>query len=177
MEAVVRKITGWDYLHDGWQGTYEVGPQGATLLSHVQLSPEEKDAAIREMAARGVRQAFLCAGGPAVWAFDAQGGDIWSRAEAVAWSRGRELIVNGKAIAIGDIAEVVSFLDVDDLGWRGVRVTLRDGESLTVLEERDETALLDPTYNYNNASIDGAWADFLAIDLAKWLGAPHRKER
>ncbi len=177
MEAAVRKITGWDYMHDGWQGTYEVGPQGASLMSYVQLSPEEKDASIREMTARGVRQAFLCAGGPAVWSFDAQGGDIWSREHEVACSRGRNLILRGRTIAANDIVEIVSFLDGEDLGYRGVRMTLRAGEKVTVLEERDETAQLDPTYNYDNALIDGAWADFLAIDLAKWLGVSHRSER
>ena len=177
MEAAVRKITGWDYMHEGWQGVYEVGPQGANLISHVQLSPAEKAVSIQEMTARGVRQAFLCAGGPAVWSFDDQGGDIWSREQEIACSRGQELMLRGRAIATIDIVDVVSFLDADDLGYRGVRLTLRNGESVSILAERDETAQLDPTYNVDNARIDGAWAGFLGIDLANWLEVPHRDDR
>ena len=166
----------WDCADKAWQGICEFGPHGARVISERKNVPLSSVVDRRENSAKDRRTATMCGIGPAIWCLDG-GCDIWSDAALCAHAQDGKLLLRGHSVAVTSIVEVVSFLDSANLGRRGVRVNVENGATLLVIEEVDPSAQMDPTYNWDNALIDGAWADFLAIDLAKWLGVPHRKER
>ncbi len=151
-----------DCLRDGWVGVCEVGPGGARIVKQgASLEP--------------VRNGFVCGHGPATWTLDG-GFQVWSENAIVAISTSDGFNLGGLDVKSLEVAEVVSFIEDEDLGHRGVFLILKTGDRVRVLEEHDDTAQLDPTYNMDNARIDGAWARFLGRDLATWLGVPHRTE-
>lgn len=111
-------------------------------------------------------------GGAALWAFDERG-DVWAPTAWVARGPKSNWLVGGRVIANVAIAAVHSFYDRDDFGHRGVRLHLRDGSQVVVVEEFDSASKQDPTYNWDNLVVDGAWASELGRAASTWLGVPH----
>ncbi len=163
----------WDYLRDDWSGVCEVGPHGIKLVSHTMTTPVARDVTIRKNAATGTSQGFFCTGYRAVWMFDDANFCIWTRTCAIAYTENGTLIFGEHRVLRADVQEVVSFINLDDHGHRGVKLTMKTGTIFTVVEEHDEMSDLEPTYNYNDALNDGFWTQFLGIDLATWFGVGH----
>lgn len=75
---------------------------------------------------------------------------------------------------VEQVTEVYAYCDAKDRACRGVALTLRDCEltdALIIVEERDITAHLDPTYNHDNLVMDSARTSGLGRLLADWLQA------
>jgi hypothetical protein len=164
----------WDYLRDDWSGVFEVGPHGIRPVSQATTTPVARDAAIRDNATTGTRQGFFCTGYRAVWMFDDANFCIWTRDREIAYSDKGALIVGELRVLREEVNEVLSFINPDDHGHRGVKLKMKTGDVFTIVEEHDEMAELEPTYNYNDALNDGFWTRFLGVDLAKWFGVGHR---
>ena len=68
---------------------------------------------------------------------------------------------------------MVSFLDLHEWSYRGVRVEPHDGFWHTIAYEDDSIARFDPTYGIDNLIMDAAWATHLGRDLARRFGVEH----
>jgi hypothetical protein len=129
-----------------------------------------------DLETRGVRQGATNGVCPFTWSIDGRF-TVWSLTDTVVDSDDQSISMqSGDVVARADVACVISFLDPASLGHRGVKVVTHAGDELVVAEEEDPAAELDPTYGVDNVMIDAAWATFLGLDLAVWLGVPHEDE-
>ncbi len=143
------------------------------VMASAEMTKAERERHAAQLAGNGVRQGATCGAAPFYWSKDGAF-TVWSLTDTVVTSSGDTLqVAGGESVAKADAAGVVSFLDRASLGHRGVRVVTRRGETITIAEEEDPAAQLDPTYGIDNVQIDGAWAAFMGRDLAAWLGVPH----
>lgn len=147
-----------------------------SVIASADMSQGDREQWSAMLAAKGVRQGATSGVAPFCWSKEGAF-TVWSLTDAVVTSSGDTIEVAGGArIRKGDVARVWTFLDPASRGHRGVRVVTRAGEPVTIVEEHDPVARLDPTYGMDNVSIDAAWATFLGRDLAAWLGVPHADE-
>jgi hypothetical protein len=168
----------WDHVSDDpeWLGIYAAASGRMQLLAHTRVPTAQKDATTADLRRRGVRIGATCGASPFLWSKD-RGFTVWSLSAVVADGAGPELkLGDGRVVRVADAARVVSFLDEDSLGHRGVKVELKDGSHVVVVEEDHPAYQLDPTYSMDNVMIDAAWATYLGRDLASWLDVPHRDE-
>ena len=147
-----------------------------TEMAATEMSEAELAAWRDDLRGRGVRQGATSGVCPFTWSVDVRF-TVWSLTETVVDTDGDTIVtLSGYAVARDDAAGVVSFLDPASLGHRGVKLITRAGAELIVAEEEDPAAELDPTYGIDNVQIDAAWATFMGLDLAAWLGVPHTDE-
>ncbi|MEZ4226084.1 MAG: pentapeptide repeat-containing protein [Polyangiaceae bacterium] len=144
------------------------------------MSSERRSELEKVFDARGIRTGASDLPGPFVWSSD-HDFTVWSLTRPVAGviARGHAEFIEvagGERMRRTDAARVVSFLDDDSLGHRGVNLVAQDGTILTIAEEHAMAAQLDPTYGIDHVMVEGAWATFLGRDLAAWLGVPHTDE-
>jgi hypothetical protein len=164
-------VAAWDTaaLDEAWLGLYTVGTAGAHLLAWERMETAQR-AVVTERLRSRVRIGATYGSAPFVWVADAEGFAVWALEGLVCFGSDGKLTLPNGVVAVKTVQTVGTFVSEDDLGHRGVQVTLRDGTRLLVAEEQDPAARLDPTYNQDNASVDGGWTHFLAQDLAAWLG-------
>ncbi len=162
----------WDHAGDETLVLYAIADGRLDRLATQQMSKAERASLGADLAQRGIRVGATDGPSQFVWSKDG-GFTIWSLTGVVVDGRDGALVVGDQTIARGDVARVVSFLDRDSLGHRGVKVALRAGGETVVVDEEDPAAQLDPTYGMDNVMIDAAWATYLGRDLAAWLGVPH----
>jgi hypothetical protein len=144
-----------------------------TIMASADMSKADRERWSSELTRKGVRQGATSGVAPFYWSADGEL-TVWSLTDTVVTSSGDTIKTAGGArIRKADAASVHTFLDGDSLGHRGVRVVTKGGAEITVAEEEDPAAQLDPTYGMDNVSIDAAWATFMGRDLAAWLGVPH----
>lgn len=165
----------WDYASEPqeWMGIYSVGSTGARLLAWERMDRDQRDTMTEQIRSR-VRVGATCGPASFVWVADAAGFALWSLERAECSSSEGVLALPDGAVPVEVVRAVISFVDEDDLGHRGVQVKLTDGSRRVVVEEHDPTAKLDPTYNRDNLLVDGSWTTYLGRDLAAWLGVPYR---
>ncbi len=145
------------------------------IMAAGEMSRPEAETWMATLRGRGVRQGATSGVAPYTWSNDGAF-TVWSLVETVVDTHdGAIETAAGSRLARADAVRVVSFVDEDSLGHRGVKVITRDGEVL-IAEEDDPAAELDPAYGFDNVLIDGAWAVDLGRDLATWLGVPHVDE-
>jgi hypothetical protein len=175
-EHSTASLTVWDTSDSGssWLGEYQVGPHGAHLVEHESMHPTHANERRLEMQRAGQRLGTTV-GGFAIWTLG-ETGEIWTKDAFPAsgprtnWRIGRTRLDASGANA------VIAFMNRQDYGHRGVKLRLRSGRELMIVEERDTAAQFDPSYNLDNALIDGAWAVALGCDLAAWLGIKYEEE-
>jgi hypothetical protein len=144
-----------------------------TVMASKEMSKAERETWSAQLRAKGVRQGSTSGVAPFYWSADGAF-TVWSLTDTVVTSSGDTLkTAAGARIRKADAARVWTFLDPDSLGHRGVRVVTRSGAPITIAEEEDPAAQLDPTYGMDNVQIDAARTTFMGRDLAAWLGAPH----
>lgn len=144
-----------------------------TMMAAADMSKAEREQWAAQLRAKRVRQGATSGVAPFYWSTDGEL-TVWSLTDTVVASTGDTIKTAGGArIRKADAARVWTFLDPDSLGHRGVRVVTKSGAPITIAEEEDPAAQLDPTYGMDNVQIDGAWATFLGRDVAVWLGVPH----
>lgn len=144
-----------------------------TIMASADMSKADRARWSAELTKKGVRQGATSGVAPFYWSADGAF-TVWSLTDTVVTSSGDTIKTAGGArVRKADVARVWTFLDQDSLGHRGVRAVTRSGAPITIAEEEDPAAQLDPTYGMDNVQIDGAWATFMGRDLAAWLGAPH----
>jgi hypothetical protein len=144
-----------------------------TIMSSRDMSKADRERWTHQLRDKGVRQGATSGVAPFYWSNDGAF-TVWSLTDTVVTSSGDTLKTAGGArILKGDVGRVWTFLDPDSLGHRGVRVVTTSGAAITVAEEEDPAAQLDPTYGMDNVQIDAAWTTFMGRDLAAWLGVPH----
>jgi hypothetical protein len=142
------------------------------VLAAADLSKAERKAWEGRLIERRVRVGATAGASPFTWSFQ-RGFTVWSLTGTVVFVRDRVLRTEaGARIRPDDVERVVAFLDGASLGHRGVKVVTKSGAEITIAEEDDPAARLDPTYGMANVQIDAAWVTYMARDLAEWLGAP-----
>jgi hypothetical protein len=168
-------LAAWDHAGDETLVIYAIADGRLDRLAVQTMNQDERAAHSEELARRGVRVGATDGPSQFVWTKD---GDftIWSLTGVVACGRDGVITAGDREVARGDVSRVISFLDRDSLGHRGVKVLTRAGGDVVVVEEEDPAAALDPTYGMDNVMIDAAWATYLGRDLAAWLGVPHVDE-
>lgn len=172
-------LAAWDLnpANVGWLGEYVVGPSGARLGKHQQVSDAQRGAVLDELAMRRVAVGATYQGGPATWSLaDAAHGGVWSKTGQKLVGNRSELTLGFRKVAGRDVTAVESFVDADNLGHRGVRLLLGGQSEIVVIEQHDAAAQAKPGYSRANAALDGAWASALGRDLAAWLDVPHQDE-
>lgn len=159
-----------------WIGVYAVGTHGASLIAS-RTFPGTASAKYRQLLRRfGLRVGSKYLGHEYVWAVDELGCCVWSDTDIRMSGTGLELSLPSGNVHTSDIRGVVSFVD-DDYIRRGVRVDLVGGKEAVLVEEHDDIAEMDPTYNYDNFLLsDAHWVSKLGRDFAAWLHVPHRNE-
>jgi hypothetical protein len=80
--------------------------------------------------------------------------------------------VGARLVARDDVADVATFVD-ESRCHRGVRLDLRDGSTVIVVEERDDTPELEPTYGRDMLLFDTHWAGMLGSRLATFLAVEY----
>jgi hypothetical protein len=144
-----------------------------TVMASAEMSKAERQARAERLRERGVRQGATSGVAPFYWSNDGRF-TVWSLTETPVDSSAETIkTAKGARVRKADVARVWTFLDQESLGHRGVRVVTKSGAAITIAEEEDPAAQLDPTYGMDNVSIDAAWATFMGRDLAAWLGVPH----
>ncbi|MCY1004356.1 tetratricopeptide repeat protein [Nannocystis pusilla] len=170
------KLAAWDTSRPGEAvfAIFAVSSAGARLLAQGEAA--DRDATAAASRRRGLRIGACHGGHEFVWVADELGCVVWSRA-AVRLDLTRVLLrFAGDEVALRDVRAVVSFV-ADDWVRRGVRIERIGGEPVVALDEHDEVARLDPTYNYDDFSMsDAGWTSSFGRDLAAWLGVPHRDD-
>jgi hypothetical protein len=175
LEQTPEAVAAWhDEGATSWLGIYRVSVSGASLIAHEKMPISERAVMERRLRARGVR--IGSTDGEYVWTLGERGFQLWTGDRQVTESGADELVFSGQKIVRKNVEAVVSFVDRNDPGHRGVFVTVMDGPAALVVEEHDPAAEADPAYNLNNAFLDGAWSLQLAADLGAWLGVPVRRE-
>lgn len=161
------RVAAWDMNSDdhGMLRVYAVGPDGAKLLAEQEVAADAREDVVEDARAKGARIGATHSWVRLVWAFDERGAAIWSN----------DRLVTDRVPTEG-VARVVTFFDESDWGHRGVKCELVGGDEVTVVEEHDPCAALDPTYGRDKLSIDLEWAFYLGRDLAMWLAVPHYDE-
>ncbi len=148
-------------------------------LAASTMSSAQRQDRTAELARRGIRIGASDMPGPFVWSTD-RNLSVWSLIPpvgVVAEGHADRIKASGGAqVRRADVERVVSFLDDDSLGHRGVKVVTRSGVEIVIVEEDAVAARLDPTYGIDHVMVEGAWATFLGRDLAAWLGVPHTDE-
>ncbi|MCY0991032.1 tetratricopeptide repeat protein [Nannocystis sp. ILAH1] len=170
------KLVAWDASRPGEAAfaVFAVSPAGARLLAQGEAA--DKDATAAAWRRRGLRIGAWYCGHEFVWVADELGCVVWSRAAVRLDLTRVQLRFAGEELALGDVQTVASFV-ADDWVRRGVRLERSGGEPVVALDEHDEVAQLDPTYNYDNFLLsDAGWASCFGRDLAAWLGVPHRDD-
>jgi hypothetical protein len=172
------KLAAWDASRPGEAGwaIFSVSAAGARCLAQVELTGD-REATAAAWRRRGLRAGAWYCGHTFVWVADQRGCVVWSRESIVLELTRSSLQLAGSRVRPHEVQAVVSFV-ADDWIHRGVRLELNTGaDDVIVLDEYDEIARLDPTYNYDNWLMsDGAWVSCFGRDLAAWLGAPHRDD-
>ncbi|MGE0323301.1 MAG: hypothetical protein AB7S68_13405 [Polyangiaceae bacterium] len=144
-----------------------------TVMASKDLSKAERERWSAELRGKGVRQGATSGAAPFYWSNDGTF-TVWALTDTVVTSISDTIKTAGGArIHKADVAQVWTFLDAESLGHRGVRAVIRSGAPITIAEEEDPAAQLDPTYGLDNVQIDAAWATFMGRDLAAWLGVQH----
>jgi hypothetical protein len=142
------------------------------VLAAADMSKAERKAWEAKLVERKVRVGATAGVSPFTWSFQ-RGFTVWSLTDTVVDVRDGVLRTEaGARIRPADVARVVAFLDDESLGHRGVKVVTNSGAEISIAEEEDPAAQLDPTYGMDNVQIDAAWVTYMARDLAEWLGVP-----
>ncbi|MFY0533482.1 hypothetical protein [Nannocystis pusilla] len=153
---------------------FAVSSAGARLLA--QCEAADRDATAAAWRRRGLRIGAWYGGHEYVWVADELGCVVWSRAAVRLDLTRVHLRFAGDEVALRDVQTVVSFV-ADDWVRRGVLLERSGGEPVVALDEHDEVARLDPTYNYDDFLLsDAGWVSCFGRDLAAWLGVPHRDD-
>ena len=160
-------VAAWDDRDDSRRrpAIFTVGAQGAALLTETAVDPTMHQEITNRLLDRGLRIGHTYGDHEFVWAFDGRGETVWS-AKGIVW----------KGPPTTSVERVITFLDPQDRGRRGVRLAVRGGADVTVVEERDETATLDPFYNADNLFLDSLWAHYLGYHLSRWLRVTHENQ-
>ncbi|MFZ6179031.1 tetratricopeptide repeat protein [Nannocystis pusilla] len=170
------KLAAWDASRPGEAAfaIFAVSPAGARLLA--QGETPDRDATAAAWRRRGLRVGACHGGHEFVWVADELGCVVWSRVAVRLDLTRVHLRFADDEPALRDVQAVVSFV-ADDWVRRGVRIERIGGEPVVALDEHDEVARLDPTYNYDDFSMsDAGWTSSFGRDLAAWLGVPHRDD-
>jgi hypothetical protein len=147
-----------------------------TEMASTEMSDDERVDWSRDLRGRGVRQGATSGVCPFTWSNDGRF-TVWSLTDTVVESDDDAITTcDGGVVARVDVACVISFLDPSSLGRRGVKLITHAEAEIILAEEEDPAAELDPTYGIDNVMIDAAWATFMGLDLATWLGVPHHDE-
>lgn len=142
------------------------------VLAAADMSRGEREAWEAKLAPRRLRVGATAGASPFTWSFQ-RGFTVWTLTGTLVEVQGGVLTTQaGARIPPADVERVVAFLDGASLGHRGVKVVTQGGAEITIAEEEDRAAQLDPTYGMDNVQIDAAWVTFMARDLAAWLGVP-----
>ncbi|MBL0216511.1 MAG: hypothetical protein IPQ07_21840 [Myxococcales bacterium] len=162
-------VAAWD--HEDNAGTrlclFHVGDGRVTQLAETRIDGEAREDVVHRLVARGIRIGGMYAGTVYLWVIDEAGYTVWENHDVVATG----------TRAAKAVTQVTLFVDVADDGHRGVRVTLADGHSETLVEESDPTPRLDPSYNDDDLFTDTRWAAILGKQLSVWWLAPFVNER
>ncbi|MCY1059322.1 tetratricopeptide repeat protein [Nannocystis sp. SCPEA4] len=170
------KLVAWDASRSGEAAfaVFAVSPVGARLLAQGEAAEREATAAAWRR--RGLRIGAWYGGHEFVWVADELGCIVWSRATVRLDLTLARLRFASDTLALRDVRAVVSFV-ADDWVRRGVLLERSGGDPVVALDEHDEAARLDPTYNYDNFLMsDAGWVSCFGRDLAAWLGVPHRDD-
>jgi len=147
-----------------------------TEMAAMEMSEAEQTTWGDELGRRGVRQGATSGAGPFTWSVDGRF-TVWSLTDTVVDTDGDAITtLAGVVVWRTEAARVVSFLSAASLGHRGVKLVTQAGDEVILADEEDPAAELDPTYGVENVMIDAAWATFMGLDLATWLGVPHTDE-
>lgn len=156
---------------------YELAESGLSRLASKRVPAGDRSVMIETLREHRVPVGATYGSRPFIWAADPATFTIWTLAGVEFEGTKTDLRRAGHSLASpASVEAVVSFVDPDDLGHRGVALVLRDGRRSVIAEERDAAAELDPAYNVDNLTIDGAWATYLGRELSGWLGVDHRDE-
>lgn len=180
-EALMRhepRVGAWDYKSAGHRTlrVYAVGLSGAKLLAVEEVADDAREDTNDRLRRRNVRVGGTHRDQQYVWVFDEKGAAIWSETALVAQGTSTELGVGKASVQRAQVVTIETFFDKNDIGHRGVRCVRKDGGALVVVEERDESPKLDPTYDAGNLEADIEWAYYLGQDLSLWLDVPHHDQ-
>jgi hypothetical protein len=160
-------VAAWDYSTSGDDlafGLYAAGSGGAKLVEYTKVPAARRDATTASLRRRGTRIGGMYGGHPLVWAIDAQGFALWSKDAAL------------PGVVASEVVAVVAIVEPDHVR-RAVEVVRAHAAPVVVAEERDEIAMLDPTYSHDDLMMsDARWVSCLGRDLAAWLCVPLRDE-
>lgn len=177
-EALMRhepRVGAWDYKSAGHRTlrVYAVGLSGAKLLAVEEVDADKREEINDRLRGRNVRIGGTHRDQQYVWVFDEKGAAIWSETALVAQGTSTELGIGKASVPRSQVEKVETFFDPKDLGHRGVRCVRKDGSTLVVVDERDESPRLDPTYDTGSLETDIEWAYYLGQDASLWLDVPH----
>jgi hypothetical protein len=154
---------------------YSLADPKPRFVATEELRKEERSRLTADLRTRGLRIGSCAGSGPYMWIQDDRF-TVFSE-DRITFEATRSMVSIGElVIAPSHVTRIVTFIDDDARGHRGVQLELDDGRLVVVAEEHDETADLDPTYGWDIVVIDALWASRLGRDLAAWLSVPHRDE-
>lgn len=166
----LRLVAAWDYRPADCSTlcVYSVSEQGAKLLALEPIEPSARAEMTARLKTAGVAVGATESYSRYVWILGDTAVEIWrERAHLVTGSRTDIRTSTGERIDATRVRRVFTFLAADDIGHRGVRCELEDGNVVVLVEEREDSADTD------TLDADVEWTLWLAYDFAMWLSVPH----
>jgi len=143
-------------------GLFSVADDHVTELAQTNVPHDQREDLVDRLVARKIRIGAQYGGKVFTWVADDESFAVWS---------GSELVASGTRTT-KSVSGVTIFVDPDDQGHRGVRLTLASGRSELVVEEHDPTPRIDPAYGDDELLLDTLWAKYLGTHLALWFLVP-----
>jgi len=171
------QLAAWDYAQDPpGLAMYMVGSDGGKRIGYGRIEKARRDAVTADLRKWGVRVGGCYGSSAFVWVADEYGATVWSKDDVRVEGTRAEMKLPGRTLKTTDVTAIVSFVG-DDYVQRGVRAVLRDGREVTLVDEHDDIAKLDPTFGRNEfLASDARWIGCLGRDVAASLRVPHRDE-
>jgi uncharacterized protein YjbI with pentapeptide repeats len=149
----------------------------AKVIARESVPLPERSAVERRLAQHGIPIGATHRGCDFVWVCDDEHLTVVQLDAGITLEAlGADLVIAGRRVEIREVAAILSFVDRDDIGHRGVRVVLINGDAVTFAEEHDPTPAVDPAYGRMNLELDAGWIVMLGRDLAARLVVVHRDE-
>jgi len=169
-----RLVAAWD---QGWPkravlDIYETTELGAKRIHREEVPLDKRTELHNKVLARGIRLGRAYSYTNHVWVLDGRGVSVWTDEALLVDGSTMVIDVKSGAVKARDVTKVITFLDPDDIGHRGIRCQL--ASSVVVFaEEHHEAARTKPFYSADELYEDMDWAVLLGHDLAMWLRVPH----
>lgn len=156
-------------------GIYDLTADGFRLVAHRQVPEAQHGALVLDLAARGFPVAEMEVPGYFIWLRHGADLDVYGLKRREFSAAGdRATLWNGRVIERADILRVIAFADADH-EYRGVKATLRSGESIDLVTDVSISAMAG-FYIRNDLQCETVWAAVVAQAIAAWAGARYENQ-